>query len=98
MQVEPVQIQQWLGFLAELRQWNRSYNLVAPGAVNALVPRHLLDSLSVCDHLASGSVLDVGTGAGFPGLALAIARPEQPFCLLDACEIRKKREIKIISF
>jgi 16S rRNA (guanine527-N7)-methyltransferase len=75
---------QWLEYLALLRKWAGSYNLVAAGDLAELVPRHLLDSLTLDAFLPAGAVLDVGSGAGFPGLALAIARPAQHFCLLDS--------------
>lgn len=74
----------WLRHLALLRQWGRTYNLVAPGEFDQLVTRHLLDSLSIHGQVGDGPLLDVGTGAGFPGLPLAILRPERPTVLIDS--------------
>lgn len=84
LEAAPEMTAQWLTYLGLLRQWSNSYNLVAPGDLEALLPRHLLDALSIHHLLGTGAVLDVGSGAGFPGLALAIARPHQAFWLLDS--------------
>jgi 16S rRNA (guanine527-N7)-methyltransferase len=73
-------------FLAELALWNVTYGFVKAEGRD-LVIRHVLDSLSACEALAGlhprGTVLDVGSGAGFPGIPLAIAFPETAFRLLE---------------
>lgn len=70
--------------LAELERWNRRINLTAIRSVDDMVTAHLLDSLVARPLLAGDSVLDVGTGAGFPGMPLAIAEADRQFTLLDS--------------
>jgi 16S rRNA (guanine527-N7)-methyltransferase len=67
----------------ELARWNRSYNLTAI-APAAMVTHHLLDSLAVLPDLRGIRVADVGTGAGFPGLPLAVCSPQRHFTLIDS--------------
>ena len=67
-----------------LIKWNKTFNLTSVDDPEEMISLHLLDSLAVLPFLPSGRVLDVGTGAGLPGIPLAIARPEQKFVLLDS--------------
>lgn len=70
----------------ELRRWNRSVSLVGPGTGVAVVERHYGESLAALPFLSAGRgrLVDVGSGAGFPGLVLAIARPGLEVTLLEA--------------
>ena len=70
--------------LIELRRWGERVNLTAIRDLNAMVSGHVLDSLSVRPLLEGSRIIDIGTGAGFPGLPLAIAEPRQQFVLLDS--------------
>lgn len=78
------QRQQLIQYLVLLLKWNRAYNLTAIRDPAEMVSRQLLDSLSILPWMQGLRVLDVGTGAGLPGIPLAIARPELSFTLLDA--------------
>ncbi len=72
-----------LRLLDELERWNRKFNLTAVRDRREMLTLHILDSLAVRPWLQGDRILDVGTGAGFPGLPLAIAEPDRRFVLLD---------------
>ena len=73
-----------LTLTAELARWNRSSNLTAISSPAAMVTHHLLDSLAVNADLAGTRIADAGTGAGFPGLPLAVCNPQRHFTLIDS--------------
>lgn len=79
-----------LGYLELLAKWNRAYNLTAVRDPLDMVRQHLLDSLAVIPHLpiGDGALADVGSGAGLPGIPLAIARPDWRVTLNDASQKR----------
>ncbi len=70
--------------LDELEHWNRRINLTAIKDREQMITAHILDSLAVQPLLRGRRVLDVGTGAGFPGLPLAIVEPDREFDLIDS--------------
>ena len=71
-------------YVTELMNWNRVYNLTSVRKPTDIITRHILDSLTILDHLHGDRILDIGTGAGLPGIPLAIACPEREFVLLDS--------------
>lgn len=69
-----------------LLKWNKSINLTAIKDPEEVLEKHVLDSLAVAPVVPSGSLLDAGTGAGFPGIPVAIARPELEVVLVDSVQ------------
>lgn len=73
-----------LDFVALLIKWNKVYNLTSVREPLKILHRHILDSLSVIPFLSGQHFIDIGAGAGLPGIPLAIALPEKSFVLLDS--------------
>lgn len=84
LRVGAAQVDQLLAYLALLAHWNRHYNLTAVRDPQAMITRHLLDSLAVLPYLHGTSMADLGAGAGLPGIPLAIAAPEHSLTLVDS--------------
>ena len=73
-----------LAYLALLTRWNATYNLTAIRDPDAMVTRHLLDSLALHPYVQPGALADLGTGPGLPGIPLAIAKPELQVTLVES--------------
>lgn len=84
LELEQSQVEQLLAYLDLLARWNRAYNLTAVDELPAMVDRHLLDSLSILPWITGEVIVDAGTGAGLPGVPLAIACPDRRFVLVDS--------------
>jgi 16S rRNA (guanine527-N7)-methyltransferase len=84
LSVPPETQQRLLAYLDLVAKWNRVYNLTAIRDTSNMVSAHLLDSLAVVPHLCGQSILDIGSGAGLPGLPLAMVWPQSRVSLLDS--------------
>ena len=78
------QLEQCQAYMNLIQKWNKAYNLVGTSDTQTLIEKHLLDSLAISSFIQQSPVLDVGSGAGLPGILLAIAHPEIEFTLCDS--------------
>ena len=74
------QIGQFISYVDLIEKWNRAYNLTAVRGRQELLTRHILESLAIAPFIVGERRVDVGTGAGLPGVPLAIADPQIPVC------------------
>jgi 16S rRNA (guanine527-N7)-methyltransferase len=84
VELDAIRIETLLELVDELERGNAQFNLTAIRDRTGMLRKHVLDSLSVQPYLRGARVADVGTGAGFPGLVLAVANPERRFTLIEA--------------
>ena len=82
--INTAQVESLLGYMRLLQKWNSAFNLVGTSNTQELIQKHLLDSMAIGSFIKHSPVLDVGSGAGLPGIPLAITLPELSFKLLDA--------------
>lgn len=85
-----------LDYLALLQKWNKVYNLTSVRDPQSMLTRHILDSLSLIPYLDCKSLLDVGSGAGLPGIPIAICFPQMAVTLLDS-NIKKTRFLQQVK-
>lgn len=90
-------------YLKLLKKWNRVYNLTASDDLEEMISLHILDSLSISKYLKGRNLIDIGAGAGLPGIPLAIINADKHFTLLDsnskktAFLIQVKAELKLTN-
>ena len=84
-------------YVGLLARWNEAFNLVGPCSPEEMVARHVLDSLTALPYLAGTEVLDLGTGAGLPGIPLAVLAPHRRYTLLDSKGKKTRFVTQVIS-
>ena len=82
--IEPSAQARLLAYLGLLQKWNSAYNLTAVRGKERMLTHHVLDSLAVAPHVQGSTWVDVGSGAGLPGIPLALARADSSFTLVDS--------------
>ncbi len=84
LELDDATVEKLLDYVDLLQRWNAAYNLTAVREAGEIVTRHLLDSMAVLPHVTGKTLADLGTGAGIPGIPLALAKPELEVCLVDS--------------
>ena len=84
LQCSEQEVRKLLNYLQLLEKWNSSFNLSGITDIESMISRHLLDSLSLNSRLRGNWFADVGSGAGLPGIPLAILNPQKHFALIDS--------------
>ena len=82
--LEPAQSERLIDYIELLARWNATYNLTAVRDTQDMVTRHLLDSLAIASHVRGQTLVDLGTGAGLPGIPLAMLAPQRAITLVDS--------------
>lgn len=84
LDLAPAAREQLLVYLEQLHKWNKAYNLSGIREIHAMLDLHILDSLALAPWIDATPIADVGTGAGLPGIPLAICFPDKEFRLIDS--------------
>lgn len=84
LNVSQQQQAQLISYVELIAKWNKAFNLTSVRDPDEMVSRHILDSLAILPYLEGNSLLDVGTGAGLPGIPVAILKPDMAVTLLDS--------------
>ena len=83
LSIAPEVQQKMIQYIELIAKWNKAFNLTAIRNIDEMLTLHLLDSLAVVPYIKASRVLDVGAGAGLPGIVLALCYPEKDFVLID---------------
>lgn len=94
--LDEMQLTRLLQYLGLIQKWNRVHNLTALRDPEKMLTHHLLDSLAVLPHLGADRLLDVGSGAGLPGIPLAIARPDWAITLSDSNQKKSSFQLQAV--
>jgi 16S rRNA (guanine527-N7)-methyltransferase len=84
LKLTPANHQKLLDYIDLMIKWNRAYNLTSVREPSEIMVRHIFDSWAAGPHLHGDEIIDVGSGAGLPGIPLALAYPEKRFTLIDS--------------
>lgn len=96
LNVTDEQVDRLLGFIKLIEKWNKAYNLTAIRDREEMARLHILDSLAIVPHIEGKRIIDIGTGAGLPGIPLAICLPGIGFTLLDS-NAKKTRFVQQVA-